>query len=256
MANRGKDEGNLNEINRVKYLNRNVHNEKLSEYVNEFGQVYFVKVSTKQYSTLASKKVYTRADSFAIKTNDTRMNSVLKENDFLLDENLLKEHKIDFTPIPFSGISMKLEDSNYQILKMTPNSFEKLFGNRILGAAASIFVKKEEELCHNKNVIEGWGCTMTKFLEYFNITEEELFNSLEKCKEIRDCAEKEIISRIKTDKELQQKIFNGTGLYEEPYTAHWFMEGENLSKLTTLPFKLTTGSGRHKGNYTLVLKKE
>lgn len=255
MVNRGKDEGNLNEINRVKYLNRNLHNKKLSEYINEFGSIYFVQVSTKQYSALADKKVYTRADAFAIKTHDTKINSILKENDYFLDENLLKEYKIDFIPVSFSGISMKLEDSNYQILKMTPNSFEKLFGNRILGVAASIFVKKKEELCHNKNVIEGWGCNTEEFFEYFNITEEDLLNSLEKCKEIRDCAEKEIILRIKTDKELQQKIFNGIGLYEEPYTAYWFMEGENLSRLTTLPFKLTTGSGRHKGNYTLVLKK-
>ena len=59
---------------------------------------------------------------------------------------------------------------------------------------------------------------------------------------------------IENSPELQKKIFNGIGLYEEPYTAFYFYHGEDISKLTTIPFNVTTGSGRSKGDYTIVFK--
>jgi hypothetical protein len=59
---------------------------------------------------------------------------------------------------------------------------------------------------------------------------------------------------IKENKNLQEKIFNGIGLYEEPYTAFYFYHGNEIEKLTTIPFSVTTGSGRSNGKYTIVLK--
>ena len=48
--------------------------------------------------------------------------------------------------------------------------------------------------------------------------------------------------------------FNKFGNYEEPYTAHYFMQNNNISKLGYQPFTVTTGSGRSHGDYTIVLK--
>jgi hypothetical protein len=59
---------------------------------------------------------------------------------------------------------------------------------------------------------------------------------------------------ISTSPELQQKIFNGITLYDEPYTAFYFYHGNDIKELTYIPFTVTTGSGRSRGDYTIVLK--
>ena len=48
------------------------------------------------------------------------------------------------------------DSSNFQIIKLTPDSFYKLFNEYELGAAASIYCKKEEELSKNDMVCAGW----------------------------------------------------------------------------------------------------
>ena len=54
--------------------------------------------------------------------------------------------------------------------------------------------------------------------------------------------------------ELQQKIFNGYPIYDEPYSAWYLFAHGKLEKLTYIPFTVTTGSGRSHGDYTIVLK--
>jgi hypothetical protein len=53
---------------------------------------------------------------------------------------------------------------------------------------------------------------------------------------------------------LQREIFNGEGLYKEPYSAYFFMQDYEIKKLGIIPYSITTGSGRSKGKYSLVLK--
>ena len=74
------------------------------------------------------------------------------------------------------------------------------------------------------------------------------------CKDIKIYACIEIKNLIENDKDLQKKIFNGITLYEEPYTAIYFYHGNKIEGLTTIPFNVTTGSGRSHGDYTIVLK--
>ena len=64
----------------------------------------------------------------------------------------------------------------------------------------------------------------------------------------------EIKRMIEESLELQKKIFNKIGLYEEPYTAFYFYHGDDISQLTTIPFNVTTRFGRSKGEYTIVFK--
>jgi uncharacterized protein YukE len=73
-------------------------------------------------------------------------------------------------------------------------------------------------------------------------------------KNIKNYSCKEIDRLINDSDDMKKKIFNGIGLYEEPYTAMYFYHGGNICKLTTIPFNVTTGSGRSKGDYTIVLK--
>lgn len=46
----------------------------------------------------------------------------------------------------------------------------------------------------------------------------------------------------------------GIGNFEEPYTAPWLIEDDSLKPNYEIPFNVTTGSGRSKGIFTIVLK--
>ena len=74
------------------------------------------------------------------------------------------------------------------------------------------------------------------------------------CKDIKNYSCIKIKKMIDESRDLQMKIFNGITLYEEPYTAFYFYHGDKIVELTTIPFNVTTGSGRSHGDYTIVLK--
>lgn len=49
-------------------------------------------------------------------------------------------------------------------------------------------------------------------------------------------------------------MFNGIGNFEEPFTVHYLYENGELKDDCFIPFKPTTGSGRSKGTFTIVIK--
>ena len=51
------------------------------------------------------------------------------------------------------------DSSRFQILKLTPESFKTLFGEYELGAGASIYCLREEEIEKNESVFSGWKTT-------------------------------------------------------------------------------------------------
>lgn len=129
---RGTDDGNIAEINFVKKFNYNKE-AYIDSYLKNFNfdninNIYMVRVTTKQFSKLSHQVVMTRADAYLIYTNSTKLNTIIKENDFYLDEDILNKNNIEYTQIKLSGISIKMSDSNhFQILKLTPDSFYSLF---------------------------------------------------------------------------------------------------------------------------------
>lgn len=129
---RGTDDGNIAEINFVKKFNYNKE-AYIDSYLQNFNfdninNIYMVRVTTKQFSKLSHQVVMTRADAYLIYTNSTKLNTIIKENDFYLDEDILNKNHIEYTQIKLSGISIKMSDSNhFQILKLTPDSFYSLF---------------------------------------------------------------------------------------------------------------------------------
>ena len=259
-TNRGTFEGDLQEVSFVKYFNKNknLFNEYLSAFQDTSSLTYLLRVTTKQYSKLSGKKVYTRADAYLANFTDNSVIDLLMSNDYYLDEEILKANNINFKAVEFSGISIKLSDSNkFQILKLQPNSFANLFGNHELGAGASLFCNRIEELPKNNDLILGWGSSIEKMNLFFNdITKNNLKFQLdqEMCRKIKQSSEQKIHSLIDNDISLQKKIFNGVNLYDEPYTAYYFSKNNTIQLLTYIPFTVTTGSGRSHGDYTIVLK--
>ena len=155
--NRGTFCGDIAEIKFVKLFNSDKLNPNFKEYLDNIkyeniNQIFMVRVTGKQYSKLSNQVVMTRADTYLIKSKDSKINEILKENEYYLDEKILEKENISYKCIQYSGISIKMTDSDkYQILKLTPDSFYKLFNEYELGAGASIYCQKEEELIHFSN---------------------------------------------------------------------------------------------------------
>lgn len=268
--NRGTFSGDIAEIEFVKLFNKEKKSNKFKEYIDIFNKynidnIYMVRVTTKQYSKLSNQNVMTRADTYLIKSEDLKLCSILIENNYYLDENILKNANINYTPIDFSGVSVKISDSRkFQILKLTPDSFYKLFNEYELGAAASIYCKSEEELLKNDMVCSGWHTSKQEIIaKYCNdisalncLLNKDLskFDEIMIYKKLKCFANKRITEIIDNDKYLQEIIFNGYHIYQEPYSASYFYRGDIIKNLNYIPFLVTTGSGRSKGNFTLVLK--
>lgn len=129
---RGTLDGNIAEINFVKKFNYNkkayLHSYLQNFNIDNIDNIYMVRVTTKQFSKLSNQIVMTRADAYLIYSNSIKLNSIMIDNNFYLDEDILNENNIEYTQIELSGISIKMSDSNnFQILKLTPDSFYSLF---------------------------------------------------------------------------------------------------------------------------------
>ena len=104
------------------------------------------------------------------------------------------------------------------------------------------------------------GVSEDEFLNYFNqqlnIVLQSLTDSTSKVnlKLIKKFSNEEIAKIINTEKRISDFIFFGIGNFEESFTAHWLFEHGEFKANYVIPFTVTTGSGRSKGVYTLVLK--
>lgn len=258
MINRNTYDGDLEEIESVRYINTNkiLYNNYFKLLNLDINTSFVVRVSSNRFSELSKKIVKTRSDAYAITNCSQRLIDFINKNKYV-DENILLTYKDEYTFVPQSGISIKLPDSQkYQILKLTPKSFFNLFSNFELGAGASLFCKRDNELYKNEALLSGWFTNITKMKECFlelNLSNDFLQNKKE-CQEIKSFSENKIRELILTNNELKKKIFNGAGLYEEPYTAYYFYQNKTISPLNFIDFLITTGSGRSRGDYTIVLK--
>lgn len=248
--NKGTSEGTEEEIKFVKELNKNKNSKYWDIIKSSFSKrnLFAIHVIYEKYGRINEKKIKPKADIFLAygEVNE----SVLREKDYYLNEDNLKELK--FTPVNHTGISIKRSDSNrYQIIKMNPSTFKKIFGNYELGAGASIYCKREEELEKNDSVIKGWKIDNGKFNAYFKINGKSGRNVLQ---EIKKLSTRKIYEMIAQTKTISDFIFMGVGNFWEPYTATWFYEKGVLKRAEKFPFAVTTGSGRSHGDFTIVIK--
>lgn len=267
--NRGTYSGDLAEIDFVKRFNSEKNNQDFDFYIKdldikELNDIYMVRVTTKQYSKLSNQTVMTRADTYLINSKDQLIKALLFENDFYLDEEMLNERDVNYSTLDFSGVSVKMSDSSrFQILKLTPESFKTLFGEYELGAGASIYCLREEEIEKNESVFSGWKTTKQNVINKYkneipdlnklndNIS---LIEQMKIYKELKEFSNKRIAEIIDNDKHIKEIIFNGYHIYDEPYSASYFYKGGKIQRLNYIPFSVTTGSGRSHGDFTIVLK--
>jgi len=257
MRNKGTKEGTAQEIEFVKLLNRKEDLSYWDTLSLNSNNHYAIRVISKKYGKLNESKVLPKADVFIAKGSVD--SDYLASKDYFLDEKDI--NRFDLEPISGSGISIKRADSKqYQIMKMSPSTFKKLFGSNILASGASIYCNKEFEFSKNSQLLEAWGVSQKEFIDYFNqalginlisVTDS---TSKENLKQIKSFSNKEIAKIINTNKSISNFIFFGIGNFEEPFTAYWLFEYGEFKANYVIPFTVTTGSGRSKGVYTLVLK--
>lgn len=248
--NKGTPEGTIEEINFVKLLNSNKENSfwKILVKEKDKSKIFAVRVTSKKFGKINKSKILPKSDIFLIKSKDIYLDFLERKN-YLLTEEDLSEVKFEY--LKESGISVKRQDSNkYQILKMVPKTFFKIFGNYEFGAGASIYCSKEDELIKNNYVLKGWNTSEKKILKFFK--EEKL--NLESCKRIKKISNKIIENEINNKEKISDFVFKGIGNFEDPFYATWFYEKGELKKAEKIPFVITTGSGRSKGDFTLVVK--
>jgi hypothetical protein len=257
MRNKGTKEGTAQEIEFVKLLNRKEDLSYWDTLSLNSNNHYAIRVISKKYGKLNESKVLPKADVFIAKGSVD--SDYLASKDYFLDEKDI--NRFDLEPISGSGISIKRADSKqYQIIKMSPSTFKKLFGSNILASGASIYCNRELEFSKNSQLLEAWDVSQREFIDYFNqalginlisVTDS---TSKENLKQIKSFSNKEIAKIINTNKSISDFIFFGIGNFEEPFTAYWLFEYGEFKANYVIPFTVTTGSGRSKGVYTVVLK--
>ncbi|MBT3465440.1 hypothetical protein HN451_10700 [archaeon] len=215
---------------------------------------YAVHIISKKYGKINEAKIQPKADIILAKGN-IQIDYLVKSN-FYLNENDIK--KLNLTPIKESGISVKLPNSRYTITKISPNTFIKIFGSNLLAAGASIYCNKVKDFDKNIDVLNGWSVSEKDFFNYFNKNIENLdLNSLdekEKLSLIKTFSNQKISDLTLESKTISDLIFKGIGNFEEPYTAHFIIENDEIKYNYYIPFIITTGSGRSKGIFTIVFK--
>jgi hypothetical protein len=255
--NRGTKEGDLEEINIVRKINK----DELKNFVQHFSSVkkiYGILVRTKVYSNISKVKAKPKSDVFL--TEGLIKEDLLEKKDYIIYDDEITSLKLKI--IPKSGLSVKLEDSkNYQIAKITKDSFIKVFTFKELGLGASFYCKNIEELKKNQQLLKIWDCSQKEIINFFqnkiNFNINNLFheneNSLISFSKIKTFSNNEIKNIIQKNENISNYIFNGKGIFEDPYCAYWIYESGAIKNNVPYNFSVTTGSARLK-NPTIVIK--
>lgn len=225
---------------------------------NNLDALYMVKVSGNQPSALSGRKVKTKSDAYLIKSNISE--SILLQKEYILDENDLTE--IPYEYIDGSGISVKISDSTkYTIQKFTHASFKKAFTNYLHNLDFifySLLVYSDHKQIHkNKKIAHDLGINLEDFIKFLKLQlelEHIDINNSDTLNMIRSNAHKIITDVINSNNDLKDAIFKGKGWFTEPYVANYIYEQGELKENTAVDFTVTTGSGRSKGQYTIIFK--
>lgn len=244
--------GNEQEVVYTKQLNKK---DKFWDKINfDKNSTYAVHIISKKYGKVNEGKIQPKADIILASGNVP--SDYLSNNDYYLNENDID--KFDLTPINESGISVKLPNSKYTITKISPNTFIKIYGSNLLGAGASIYCNKEKDFDKNIDVLNGWSVSVKEFYNYYNTNIKDLslknLSDKEKLIQIKTYSNQKISELTLNSKKISDLIFKGIGNFDEPYTAHYIIENDEIKENYYIPFIITTGSGRSKGIFTIVFK--
>lgn len=220
-----------------------------------------IHVNSKKNSNFHNKKILPKADVFIAKGNIKQ--EYLEEKEYLLTEDDFKKFKLN--PVNYSGISVKKKNSkSYTITKISPIPFNTIFGSYELGCGISVFVDKNTDIELNEpKIFKGWNTDIDSMIKFYSKDIPEIIKLKEDIdikkqkviyKKIKSVAKDILKNNIDNSTQLQNFVFQGIGAFEEPYTAHYFYQDGVLSRDCYIPYYVDTGSGRHKGDFTVVIK--
>lgn len=250
-----------------KRLTKNLNENKNSEYWDILGidptdrdRTCAIHITRHKNAKLIGRKVKPKADVVLAKGDIE--NDYVEENDYYLKEG--DKRILGLTYVEESGISVKKPGSDrYTITKMNPSTFEEVFGCTELGAGASIYCRRKKDVKKNRTVLNGWETNLDDFTEYFSSVdgvaklrkeEVELGEKKKVYRRIKKKANRKIKKKIKNNEEIKEFIFKGEHNFKEPFTAQWIYQDGELEENGMMPFKVTTGSGRSRGDFTVVIK--
>lgn len=228
-------------------------NLELQQQLGVNKNVYAVQVTSKQSSIIHHKKIKTKSDAYFISLDGMIDDSILLEQDYILLEEDIEG--INHDKLPYSGVSIKREGSNsYTFLKISRSSFEKLFGLEDDYFIASMFYITEKDLSKNIKIIEDNESSLNRISKTFGIDVDAA--NIDDFKYLKEKAMDEIKVKIDLNKDIYDSVFFGTGLFKEPYCATYLYQDSLIHKkdLENINYYLSTGSGRSKGRYTLIVK--
>ena len=246
-------------------MHRDLNNDKWKVILSCLGldtldDLYAVRVTSHVQSQLSGRSVLPKSDVYIVKAK--LKSDFLTENNFIIDEDMYDEElkNVHIEKIKGSGISCKIRASkSFTYEKLTIDSFSKLFDDAMIGCGMSLFVKNVEELQLNQKILEAWGIKIEEFRKYWATYIEfgEIKNILlnqDICKLIKKKAEELIREKIDTNSYIKGVVFRGDSIFEEPYNAPMIFSHGQLMENVISEYSVTTGSGRHKGTYTIVIK--
>ena len=212
---------------------------------------FAIHITSNKLSNITNRLIACKSDVF-IASGIIDKDTLIKKKHYLSEEDLIT---LNLQYLPLSGISVKLKDSNYTIAKISSSTFLKYFSSNILAAGSSIYTTKNFHL--NNSILSGWGVSLTSFIDLFSSRLDICFTSLSDkvvLSKIKSYSNSEIRKIISNSKMLSDMIFKGINHFKDPFFANWIYCGVSIKKNVQIPFSITTGSGRSKGIYTIVLK--
>jgi hypothetical protein len=223
--------------------------EILNNYCLE--NLYAVHVKYHKFSFITEKKVKPKSDVFLVNLSKNEIDSC-KRNNFFLDEDSLENIQIKY--LPESGISIKnLHSKKYQIHKFTCDSFERTFNDKFLFIGHLIYERKN--MIHkNNDIFDNLKIPKDVFLRKFDFLHSESDPENLKYQKIKTYCKNQICDAINNSEKIQDIVFSGKGVFEDPFYASYFFQDDMLVPMKIDKYTVTTGSGRSRGNYTIVIK--
>lgn len=256
--NKGTNIGDKSEFDISRTLNKNKNNEswkvlKKSLNINDNSDLFVVKVTKRVYSSISKGLVFPKSDAYLIKSK-MNQNTLFKHNHELTEDTLYREN-IKYSIVPNSGISIKRIDSkSFTIVKMTNNSFHSFFSDYLnpsnLYFCGALLYVTDSGIHKNQKIMQDLD---VKELDLLNLVGDNELNTAT-FKKIKNYCTKKIKETIDNNNKLKLSLFTGKGIYEDPYYASFTMKFGNLTDDILYDFSITTGSGRTKGKYTIILK--
>lgn len=265
VSNIGTFEGDKEEFNLSKFMNKNKKHKFWKVFSKECNlednkeNYYIVKVDGNKKSKLTDKKVKCKADDFIIKANLSK--DYLLQCEYQITEEMLKNIE-SYEIIENSGISVKRADSKkYTIIKLTKNTFKNAFEKYIDGIefiiAGLLVYTEKDKLSRNKKILEDLKIKEEDiklfYLDKYGIDGDGI---LDKgfVSEINKKVKVIVKEIIESNLDLKSSLFTGKGWFEDPYAIDFIFKNGELTPEVYTDYTISNGSGRSKGNYTIILK--